>query len=651
MNRTVLRIVLSLLFLLSSTAPAWAEGDEHVILRSTGTREQMRRAIEALGGKVTQEYRNVNAIAATVPAGAMAALAAFPEFKVAKDLLVAPPSPHRPAGGAGGMVTLGKAQAVLPEATSGSGGVSLGGSVSSDSLIRADVVRAAGVVGDGAVVVIIDTGTANAPSVDSIHGRVMGGESLVPPDMDSLSATSTRNSPHGTWVGSAVVGRSTPGFAEDSCVSRAVRRFAPRSSWFDGAEVGVPGFTFIPLRGVAQGPSLQGARLYPLKIFRADGGNTATSLIFAAMDRVITLKRNFLAGIPSVPVSGDGSEDNPHVFESLDVSVVNMSLGKGTLAPGLDLDDQLVRQFLEVGIVPVIAAGNSGPSSLTTGSPSTALGAIATAAATAPAHARIIASLYYSTDCDLDFGAAFWPSEHLQTSSFSSRGPTADGRAGISVMTVGYGILGQGPDGTYDFVSGTSITAPQVAGAAALLRSGVPGATAIQIRNAIESGANPRMLGDHSGPFDQGAGFLDVARSLEFLRAGKVSNSIRTPQGKDEVAKNLEKLGLQVRALGAGASFAGRTGALDPGQRREYLVEVDKDVGALRIDVRNLSVAPPAQQNQVYGDDVVLFVHSAMTSALTDYRLFEYVLGDASYTVGNLFDGVMRITFVGDETN
>ena len=55
------------------------------------------------------------------------------------------------------------------------------------------------------------------------------------------------------------------------------------------------------------------------------------------MDRVITLKKNFLAGEPSVPVSGSGTEDYPFCSnDSLNIQVVNMSLGGLTLAAGRD---------------------------------------------------------------------------------------------------------------------------------------------------------------------------------------------------------------------------------------------------------------------------------------------------------------------------
>ncbi len=642
-RRTFARVLVSILAVASSGAASAADLD-HVLIRSTGPRAQVRKAVEALGGTVTHEFQNVNAVAAAVPSGTMAALAAFPEFKVAKDADVALPVPRH------GLERLHLADRGVAFPKAGAGAVSPDDYVFNNALIRADVVQASGNVGDGVVVAVIDSGTANSEVVSSLYGRVIGGESLVPPARDPYSATSTSNGPHGTWVGSVIAGRTTPGFPDDSCVAQSVRRYAPASSWIDGARVGLAGYTFVPLRGVAQGAGGKGARLYAVKVFPFDANSSPDSRILAAMDRVITLKRNFLAGKPSVPVAGDGSEENPFVYDSLDVSVVNMSLGGGSIDPGVGIEDQLVRQFLEVGIVPAISAGNAGPAGMSTGTPGNGPGAIVAAAAATPAHTRIVIPMFFE-GCPLDLGAAFWPSDHLQTSVFSSRGPTPDGRTGVSVITAGDFNFVQDPTGYFAFVSGTSFAAPTVAGAAAVLRGAHPRATAVQVRNAVEAGANPRMLGDRSTRFDQGAGFLDVARSMEILRAHAAGSQIVPARGDDRVAANLEEAGLHVDHLAPGRSISGRTGPLVPGQRREWLVEVGSEVAAIRVDVRAVSLASPERQNQLFGDDVVLAIHSAKTTSFADYRLYQLVQSPGSWTVDRPDEGVVRITFLGDGTN
>jgi subtilisin family serine protease len=636
MARSVLCSLLLTSFMVLFPGPVGAAGEERVILHSTGSRDQMRRSVEALGGTVTQVFQNVNALAATVPSGGLATLSGIAGFKVAKDAQQSVPAPTHPAS----------ATETLPDITATPGG----GPGAADfkfnnTLIRADVVQAGGVTGSGTIVAVIDTGVANAPSVTSLYGRVIGGESFT--TTDTFSATSTKNHQHGTRVGSMIAGKADPGFLADSCLAQAVQRHAPAGSWYNATVPladGTPALvTFVPLRGVAPD-----AKLYAFKVLDA-GGWGSDSWIMGGVDRAITLKRNFLAGQPSVPVAGDGTEENPYKYDSLDISVVNMSLGGPTLDPGLGLYNDLVREALEVGVVVAVAAGNSGPSGLSTGAPSTAIGTLSVAAASTPTHLRIAESFWA---CDPEVGAVLWPDNHLRTALFSSRGPTPDGRTGISVSSAGDLNFLQGRTGGFGFGSGTSFATPTVAGAAALLHAGAPRATATQVRNAIEEGANPRLLGDNSTAFDQGFGFLDVARSLQLLKGGRVSNNLRhTPSGGDEVAHNLEAVGLDVRRLEGGKSFSGHTGPLLPGERHELLVQVGKEIGSLRVDVDDVSLARPAQQNQYWGDDVILVVHSAKTTAAGDYRLWEYIRSPQRYQVGDLDTGIMRITFLGSDSN
>src|SRR5207237_2636685 len=126
-------------------------------------------------------------------------------------------------------------------------------------------------------------------------------------------------------------------------------------------------------------------------------------------------------GQPSVPVSGSGTEDDPFVFDSLDIKVLNMSLGGFTLFAGRDTSDLLTRQMLSVGIMLAVSVGNAGPSGLTTSSPSTGLGSLATAAASTPIHERIFRDLPATgtTACRLGRGLLSRPSDSIQTASFS----------------------------------------------------------------------------------------------------------------------------------------------------------------------------------------------------------------------------------------
>ena len=163
--------------------------------------------------------------------------------------------------------------------------------------------------------------------------------------------------------------------------------------------------------------------IYALRVFAATGG-APTSRIIAAIERAIELRELYNAGNPG------GSN----------IRVVNMSLGGPTLAAGRDLMDQATDALLDHDIVAVIAAGNAGPSSLTTGSPASAAGALTVGAASLAHNERILRRLQFGPV----IGNLYRPFLGAQMAYFSSRGPNADGRPDPDVVANGFGNYGQG---------------------------------------------------------------------------------------------------------------------------------------------------------------------------------------------------------------
>jgi subtilisin family serine protease len=176
-----------------------------------------------------------------------------------------------------------------------------------------------------------------------------------------------------------------------------------------------------------------------------------------------------------------------------DVDVVNMSLGSpptdGT-DPGSHAVNSLTR---DTGTLFVISAGNGGRSgSFTVGTPGAADAALTVAAV----------------------------NKADQLADFSSRGPRfGDSALKPDIAAPGVGIVAARAAGTsmgtpvderYTSANGTSMAAPHVAGAAAILAQRYPDWTAEQLKPALMS--TTRDAG--YGVYEQGAGRVDVARAV-----------------------------------------------------------------------------------------------------------------------------------------
>lgn len=100
-------------------------------------------------------------------------------------------------------------------------------------------------------------------------------------------------------------------------------------------------------------------------------------------------------------------------------------------------------------------------------------------------------------------------------SYFSSRGPTGDGRAKPDIVAPGESIDCPSRNGTFEACSGTSMSAPHVSGAAALLMARHTGLIGQPARIKDVLCANATNL--HRARESQGHGLLDVLRALQAL--------------------------------------------------------------------------------------------------------------------------------------
>jgi len=617
---------------------AAAEDGESVIVRAPKPYASISALVASLGGRIDYKYDNVDALAVTIPHARLAQLSAAvgPEA-ITRDKLMAPPRPLErldiPADDQEGEQSLSGGEllqlASAPEDYN-----------FNDDLIHATELQQQGQIGIGVTVAVIDTGTANAPAVAALAGTVIGGENFVPGDP---SATSHLNDAHGTWVGTVIAGHATIRFTNTSGIVRAVKRNAPeaiQSPCPSTAPICAVS-SFIPMVGVAPA-----AKIYALKVFPASGGGAPESRIIAAMDRAITLRRNFNDGMAPTLVAGDGSEDSPNVYQALKIDVVNMSLGGPTLFAARDLEDQLTRKMIDAGIVLAASIGNDGFAAMTGGSPGTGLGSLTVGAASTVRHERILRDLQHGAG----IGALWRPTTHIQTADFSSRGPTADGRVDPDLTANGLGTFAQGASGSISLVSGTSFSGPAVAGAAALLVGAFPSATPFQIREALILAANPGALGDGSGPIDQGQGMLDVAAAAARLAGGVPDGKIREELATPIVALNIRKAGFEP-ILFRNDRFTAHVPDLKPGQVTQFFVPSDARTDRLTVTLSNITPELPAdRQNMLFGDDILLNVVDAPTS-LGVFRLSQFVNANSTSIIDNPQTGLVRVALQGDSTN
>ncbi|MCC6862874.1 MAG: S8 family serine peptidase [Bryobacterales bacterium] len=616
------RLIMIALLLVALAGSAWAE---RVIIKYQKPYAPLVQLVNNLGGRVTHQFRYVNAVAADVPSGALPALQArLAPDAVRKDLPVALPQPPKDRKGtpllAGGQASASArldASGIRKTAASNPNAYLV-----NNVYMNLGPLHGAGTMGQGMKVAVIDSGIRPGfPHID-LDGSVIGGEDLVG---DGMGWSNFDNEGHGTFVAGMISANVVFSFSPASALLQSVQMHCP-SCVLNGNQ--------IPMIGSAPLSSIYALRVFP------PGAGAPESRIIAAMERVLLLKENFDNGVPE--------EQNPDgSYNSLNVQVCNMSLGGGTMLAGRDVEDELTQAFLARNVVLVTSSGNAGPSGTTVGSPGTGYGVLTVGAASSPVHERVLRDVQYG----LGAGSLYRPFEGLQTAYFSSRGPNADGKSDPEVVANGFASYGQGFSAATNGISlasGTSFASPSVAGVAALLRQAVPTASAAQIGNAIVMSANPGLITDGSGPFDQGAGFVDGAAALALLQGGTVPDTPPEPGLTNAlVSANLAQgAGIQSHA----GNFFRRVNNLQPGQRYEVYYSVPANTEAVYVTLSN--VTPGPVQNVLFGDDVLLAVHSAKTSAIGegDYRVFGFTKG-GNWAIVRPDHGLMRITVSGDWTN
>ena len=274
------------------------------------------------------------------------------------------------------------------------------------------------------------------------------------------------------------------------------------NSWFDpyGQHPGSPvdltghgtGTMGVMVGGDAGGTSIgmaPGARWIAARIFDDSGKSTATA-IHSAFQWLLD------------PDGNPNTADAPNVVNN------SWSYGYGGTCNLTFRPD--VQALRAAGIVPVFAAGNFGPGSSTSVSPANYPEALAVGTV---------------NNSDSIYSA-------------SSRGPSACGEASTSypeLVAPGVAINTAGRYGTYQVLSGTSLSAPHVAGALALLLSAYPNLSADQQERALEQGAHDLGVPGPDNTFGFGrldvAGAFNIAATPDFSLVATPSAATTAPGG------------------------------------------------------------------------------------------------------------------------
>lgn len=180
--------------------------------------------------------------------------------------------------------------------------------------------------------------------------------------------------------------------------------------------------------------------------------------------------------------------DNRHAYN---IRVANLSLSTRGSSDGADSMSAMVNKAVENGIVVVVSAGNQGPTRYTVGAPSAAAKAITVGA------------------------MADVSRNGFALASFSSRGPTADGRIKPDILAPGVSMVGPSHSNAtgYRTMSGTSQAAPFAAGVAALMLQANASLAPVQVKELMMETAED--WGPAGVDIESGAGRMDAYRAVE----------------------------------------------------------------------------------------------------------------------------------------
>lgn len=235
------------------------------------------------------------------------------------------------------------------------------------------------------------------------------------------------------------------------------------------------------------------------------------------------------AGIVGIKITGAGKsamslaiEGYEWIVEHKDqhnIRVATISFGFGIATDGTTALERAVDAAWDAGIVCFKSNGNSGPERGTMTVPAAARGILAVGS-------MLDAQPPASVD-PLPVGG----SGGFSLSTYSSRGPTADGRVKPDVAAPGQSIMAaaNGTKDGYVALSGTSMAAPFAAGTAALMVSANPALAPDAVRAILFGTAEDWGVGGPDVDYGNGRIRVDLAVRESLRRAGAEAADVEPP--------------------------------------------------------------------------------------------------------------------------
>ncbi len=577
--------------------------DLDIIVESVGDESLLKDSILRFGGQITHEYTLGSLIAATIPSNRLLELANSPNTKkiykneklsLETDWALKGESATTDIDPSAFKFTSSVDLSTLPEAYANA------------YLTKANKVWSMTGAGEGQVIAIIDSGVL--PNF-LLGDRLIGGVDLTPDVGTPFEGFDNPNNfYHGTFVATQAAANARVLFSSSSNIGQAFLHHDPN------AILTPDGLVQVDLLGTAPLASIYGIKVFSASLF------TTTAIILSGIEHAILQN----------------------------VDVINLSLGGASNIPGEDPVDLMVDEASSRGIAVVIAAGNSGPNPLQIGSPGTAISAITVGAASTPVQMKVFGEYIFG---NADY---FYKGNEKSITSFSSRGPTSDGRAKPDLVATGSLNLGGIFYYGLAFGSGTSYSSPVVAGGAALLSaySDLNGLNlgAEDIKEALSAGAD---LIPGFSQIEQGHGYMNLYNSIKYLQSEEHEFEHEDHGINHGLVEESFEEYMDLVELDYGTNTIDNI-RIKPSQFAYFAFEVPSTTAILSVKIRNTQFG--SSMNPLLGNNAFVYLSTAMHNGIRgNYYAFSW-LPTGDYEVGKLksftFEqGIIRLTIENEFTS